>query len=286
MNGSAGPTPQGPGGRVERRSDRYAAGRRYRPEKPGRGVVPALVAVVVVLAVAVLSSPFFAGRSSSSGRPAQNASSVSTTASLPSTASGDALLVVTQDGRPVLAELFHTGNGKRVILGIPGISIFRSADGFSRLAELYGQERPEAVAGSVAAALDVPPTAVAAVEWRGLQSVLSDGAGSPRFPESLDPMGADAGAVAAVLAAASGPGADGRTETPVWWRAAALTGQDAAFRAALDATAGAKSGDAWTGLALPGVMRDYGDGAYFEPDLQVARSILAGAGNQPDGEGR
>ena len=56
MKTPTGPSPRN-GGSVERRSARYGPDHRHDPERPGRSLVAGLIAIVVVVVVAVLSSP-------------------------------------------------------------------------------------------------------------------------------------------------------------------------------------------------------------------------------------
>ncbi len=149
-------TPAGPpsphGESPQRRSARYARDRRRRRERRGRGIVAGVLAIVVVAAVAVLSSPLVPdqwpaetaeeGSATTAAVTASTAVGPSTVAGpgpnvtvstgLPRTSvAGSALLVVTQDGKPALVALFYAGPKGGAVLGMPGVTLFRSGDRFA-----------------------------------------------------------------------------------------------------------------------------------------------------------
>lgn len=223
------PTPGGPGkegaGRRARRSElrsiRHHAGRHHRRDRPVRGIISALAAIVVVVAVMVLWSPLTPeiGPSGQVTGPTTvtTAGSVTTAAATDGTATttnatvtpsaspaGSAVLVVQQGSKAVIVALFHAGRGGGLVLGMPGITLLRSEDRFVELEDAYSPGSPAALAVPIARAFAVPPGAVASIEWGDLRSALGDGAGGAKLPDGLDPKGADAGAVSAVLAATLG----------------------------------------------------------------------------------
>jgi hypothetical protein len=297
-----------PGGyarRSERRSSRRNAERRHRSERLGRGILPALLAIVVVVAVMVLWSPLVpaagespSGRGSTTtvaatvppavpsvtvttGGPAATsgpATTTATTAGAPTSTPGSALLVVKQDGNVALVALFCAGPKGGVVLGLPGITLLRSGDRFVPLAQAYSPDSPAALAQSIAGALAVPLGAVAAIEWSDLRAALASAAVAVNLPEGLDQQGADAGAISAVLAALLN-GGNHAGAAGAWWGQAALQGETDAFRAALAAEIALAAGKPWAGQALTGTVVNYGDGAaYLEPDLQKASGVLSGTG--------
>ena len=186
--------------------------------------------------------------------------------------------MITQDGKTAVVALFLAGPKGGVVLGMPGIMLLRSGDRFVELSQAYSPETPTALAAPVAEALAVPPAAVASIEWSELRAALAAAAGGAALPGGLDPTGADAGAVSAVLAATltkapPGGGADG------WWAQATLQGEADAFRASVQAAIASMGGTAWMGQAIKGTVATYATGeAYLEPDLQAAKAVLAGAG--------
>jgi hypothetical protein len=186
--------------------------------------------------------------------------------------------VVKQDGNVALVALFCAGPKGGVVLGLPGITLLRAGDRFVRLAEAYSPASPAIMAQPVADALAVPLGAVASIEWSDLRAVLAGAAGEVRLPEGLDPQGADAGAVSAVLAALLNAGNDAGA-AGAWWGQAALQGETDAFRAAVAAEVAVAAAKPWAGLALTGTVVDYGAGAtYLEPDLRKAIGVLSGTG--------
>jgi hypothetical protein len=277
------PPPQG-------RSARHRAERRARSGRLARAVLPAFFAIVVVAAVAVLSSPLvptlmsFAATSpatavtpSTSGVAA--AVSTNTTASpTQAAAAGSALLVIQQDGKPAVLALFYAGPKGGAVLAMPGGTLVRSGDRFVLLAQAFSRSDPATLAQPVAAAFSVPKSAVASVEWGALRTAVAQGSQGASPPDSLDPAGANSDAVATALAAAMGGkalsgGAGG------WWQPLTMTGQAEAFRATVAAEAKAAGGAPWTGEALGGQTAEYGDGtSYLEPDIQAARAFLATTG--------
>jgi hypothetical protein len=302
--------PDGPGGydgRSERRSSRHDIGRRHRSDRLGRGILPAFLAIVVVVAVMVLWSPLApelgqspsaqgstttaAATVSSAGPsatvttggplttsgPGTTSGPATTTAiaGTPASTPGSALLVVKQDGNVALVALLCAGAKGGVVLGLPGITLLRSGDRFVRLAQAYSPDSPATLAQPVADALAVPLGAVAAIEWSDLRVALTGAAGDFKLPEGLDPQGADAGAVSAVLAALLNAG-NGAGAAGSWWGQAALTGEVDGFRAAVNAEITSAAGKPWAGQALIGTVVDYGAGAtYLEPDLQKAIGVLS-----------
>ena len=305
---SSGATPQSPGqdgsnaaeSRSERRTARHRAEHVRVPDRLGRGILPAVLAIVVVAAVMWLWSPFApelrtsatAGGPASSGGSATTVAVVTTSAPVststptstspasttpPASPSGSALLVITQDGKAAVVALFVAGSKGGAVLGIPGIALLRSGDRFVELSQSYSPDAPAALAAPVAEALSVPSPAVASVEWSGLRAALA-AAGGTTLPERLDPQGADAGAVSAVLAAAltkapAGGGSDG------WWMRATLQGDADAFRASVGAGLASAGGKPWMGQAVTGSVATYDSGeTYLEPDLQAAKAVVAGTG--------
>ncbi len=238
-----------------------------------------MLAIVVVVAVAVLSSPVvpdpwpaqMANETSST-----TAASTVTTEAVPPAVAGSGLLVVTQNGDTALVALFRAGPNGGVVLGMPGVTLLRSEDRFVRLADAYSPEALDALARPVAGVLGVPEGAVAAIEWSGLGPALAGAVSGGGLPEELDPQGADAGVLAAVLAAALN---EGGSTAAKWWQGVRLAGDADGFRAALEGAALAAAGSGWTGLALTGDLVEYAAGsAYWEPDVQAARTALAGTG--------
>jgi hypothetical protein len=275
---------RGPGGyvrRTERRSARRRDERRSRSDRPGRGMLAALVAIVVVVAVAVLWSPLVPevghGLPAQGGASTTAATTASTVPSAP--APGSALLVVKQDGKVTFVALFYAGPKGGIVLGMPGITLLRSGARFVPLAQAYSPESPAALATPVADALAVPPGAVASIEWRELRTILAGAAGDVKLPEGLDPRGADAGGVSAVLAATLGRGeATGGAAGP-WWEQAAIEGEADGFHSAMAAALASAAGRAWVGQVLTGTLVEYGAGeTYLEPDLQAAKGVLSGTG--------
>ena len=267
--------------RSERRSARHTAERRYRSDRPARGILPAvLVIVVVIAAMAVSTSSGGLAATVTTGPATTFGPATMTTATGPPSASapGSALLVVKQDGNVALVALFCVGPKGGVILGLPGITLLRFGDRFVRLAQAYSPESPATLAEPVADALAVPLGAVASVEWSDLRAVLAGAASDIKLPEGLDQQGADAGAVSAVLAALlSGGGGDAGAGG--WWARAAIQGEADGFRAAVAAELALAAGKPWAGLALTGTVVGYDTGAtYLEPDLQKAISVLSGTG--------
>jgi hypothetical protein len=283
----SGPAPDGAGPgppdgydrRSERRTSRHNAERRHRSERLGRGILPAFLAMVVVVAVMVLWSPLApdSGQSPSRGSTttiAATGSSAGPSASTP----GSALLVVNQDGNVALVALFCAGPKGGLVLGLPGITLLRSGDRFMALAQAYVRDSPATLAQPVADALAVPLGAVAAIEWSDLRAALAGAAGGAELPEGLDPEGADAGAVSAVLAALLN-GSNGAGAAGAWWGQAALAGEVDGFRNAVAAEIALAAGNPWAGQALTGAVVHYGAGAaYLEPDLQKAAGVLTGRG--------
>ena len=256
---------------------RHRAEHTDRSERLGRGILPAVLAIVIVVAVMWVWSPFApeietsttAGGPASAGGPATTVATVSTSVPVSTSApspSGSALLVITQDGRAVVVALFVGGPKGGVVLVMPGITLLRSGDRFVELSQAYSADAPASLAAPVAEALAVPSAAVAAA------------AGDATLPERLDAQGADAGAVSAVLAASlakapAGGGAGG------WWAQAALQGEAGAFRASLEAAVTSTAGKVWMGQAITGFVAAYDTGgSYLEPDLQAAKAALAGTG--------
>jgi hypothetical protein len=162
---------------------------------------------------------------------------------------------------------------------MPGITLLRSEDRFVELADADSAGSPIAVAAIIARAFAVPPGAVASIEWSDLRSALGAGAGGAKLPEGLDPQGADAGAVSAVLAATLSGAQAAAVAAGAWWGQAALNGEADGFRAAVTAAIASAAGKTWAGRALTGTVVQYSPGkAYFEPDVQTAISLLAGGG--------
>jgi hypothetical protein len=309
-NVPAGPAPAAPGQdasdgygrRSERRTARHRAERSHRSERLGRGILPALAAIIVVVAVMWLWSPFApdlqtsttVGGPATTGGPGATSAAVPTSgpvttsaavATSPSTTappagpSGSALLVITQDGKATVVALFLAGPKGGVVLGMPGITLLRSGDGFVQLAQAYSPDSAAALAAPVAEALAVPSAAVASIEWTGLRAALAAAAGDTKLPEGLDPQGADAGAVSAVIAATLNKAQAGGAATAGWWGQATLQGQVDAFRASVNAAIVSAGGKPWVGQAITGSVATYGTGeTYLEPDLQAAKGLLAGTG--------
>jgi hypothetical protein len=178
-----------------------------------------------------------------------------------------------------LVALFYAGPKGGIVLGMPGITLLRSGSRFVRLAQAYSPESPAALATPVADALAVPNGAVASIEWSALRTVLAGGAGNVKLPEALDPQGADAGAVSAVLAATLSRGDAKGGAAGAWWAQPSLEGEADGFHAALAAALASAAGKAWVGQALTGTVVEYDAGAaYLEPDLQGAKGLLSGTG--------
>jgi hypothetical protein len=244
--------------------------------------VPSLLAIAVVVAVAVLSSPLVPSVTQAESSPTTavgaSASVTTTTTAPPAAAPGSALLVVQQDGKLVMAALLCAGPKGAVVLGLPGVTLLRSGDGFVVLADAFSASDPATLSGPITEAFGVPTSAVAAVEWSGLKGSLAGSAVGSRLPDTLDARGSDAGPVAAVLATALRGAAAGQAASAGWWRAD-LTGQEEAFQAAVAAEMRAVGGSPWTGQVLEGQMVDSGNGtSYLEPDIQKAREILQATG--------
>jgi hypothetical protein len=251
----------------------------HKPEPSGRSLAVGLAVIVVAVAVAVLSSPLVgdlwpAGSATDTG--STGASGAPTTVVSQTPAAGSGLLVVTQEGKVALVALLYAGPKGGAILGMPGVTLLRSGDRFVRLADVYSPDAFRAVAGPIASMLGVPEGAVAAVEWRGLRVKVAGAVAGGELPEVLDPQGADAGAVAAVLAITlTAGGAVGSG----WWQSEEMTGDADGFRAALEAAAASADGHGWTGRVLTGGLVEYAAGsAYLEPDVGAAKASLAGAG--------
>jgi hypothetical protein len=188
------------------------------------------------------------------------------------TPSGNALLVIEQDGAAVALALVSAGQNGGVVLGLPGVMLLRSGDRFAQLAQLYGQHQQQAVVGAVADALAVPVGAVASVDWVDLRVALTN-EGIERLPPlHLDAKDGDTAAIAEALAAAfskrwAGAGA------PLW-NELSLAGDADRFRAAAGAALLAAEGTGWTGNAVIGTLVQNAELIYLEPDIKTARSVL------------
>lgn len=290
MSGPGDPLPSGYGGGAERRSVRYGRERRPRPERPLRVIVAAFLTVVVVTAVAVLSSPLV-----SSGRTVTVSTDVAagvTTGPMPTTGAsgsvpgsdpgsgpgeqprGSSLLVIQQDGKPALLVLLCAGPDGGAVLGLPAATLLRSGDRFVVLADAYSPADPDNVARLVSGAFRVPLSAMASVEWSALRSVLASGPLAEALPESLDPLGSGAGSVVGSL----GPLAK-KEPAAGWLQGHTSAGQGEAFSAALAAGIQTAGDKAWTGMALEGLAVEYADGSwYLEPHIRHALDLLAETG--------
>lgn len=258
---------------------RHHAGRKHRSDRPVRGIISALAAIVVVVAVMVLWSPL-TGSVTTTSPTVGPATTMNTTATaLSASPAGSAILVVRQGGKAAIVALFCAGQGGGLVLGMPGITLLRSEDRFVELADAYSPGSPPAVATPIARAFAVPPGAVASIEWSDLRSALGDGAGGAKLPAGLDPKGADAGAVSAVLAATLSGAQAAAGAAGAWWGQAALEGEADGFRAAVTAAVVSTAGETWAGGALTGAVVEYSPGkTYLEPDVQTAISLLARGG--------
>lgn len=290
MNLALGHRPQGHVPPPRGRSERRRAERRARSGRLARAVVPALFAIVVAVAVAVLSSPLAPALTSFAAAPPTTAvtpstsgaaAAVSTSTTAPpaqATAAGSALLVIQLGGRPAVLALFYTGPKGGAVLAMPGATLVRSGDRFVLLAQAFSPSDPTALAQPVAAVFSVPKSVVASIEWGALRAALAPGSPGTALPDTLDAAGTDSGAVAIALAAAMG----GKTQSASaggWWQPLAMAGQAEAFRATLAAEAKAAGGLSWTGKALGGQTAEDDDGtSYLEPDIQAARAFLAATG--------
>ena len=132
------------------------------------------------------------------------------------------------------------------------------------------------LARPVAGVLAVPEGAVASIEWSG-SAAGAGRSGSERgeLPEELDPQGADAGAVAAVLAAASSEARQRRRRLVAeratgWGRRRLPRGVGGLRRSRRPAAVG-------PARPSPAILSSTQHGsAYLEPDVQAARTALAG----------
>jgi hypothetical protein len=171
--------------------------------------------------------------------------------------------------------LLISGSAKAgVVVGMPGITLLKSGDRFTLLADLFTSDAPDP-ASAPAEAFARTLGAVASIDWTGLRSALASAPGGDKMPELLDPKGADAGVLAAVLAASFSSAANGAGGTP-WWESAALGSNADAFRKVLASARQATVNGDWRGQALPGELVEYEPGAwYFAPDPQAIQNLLA-----------
>ena len=262
--------------RSQRRLVRRQAQRRRRSGRIFLAVAPA-AAVIAIIAVLfpLLASPgqgeeaggVTTGPVAASGATATTAASISV-----ATPPGNALLVIEQDGAAVALALVSAGQNGGVVLGLPGVMLLRSGDRFAQLAQLYGQDQHQAVAGAVADALAVPVGAVASVDWVDLRVALTNEGIEPLPPLQLDAKDGRTATIAEALAAAfskreAGAGA------PLW-NELSLAGDVDRFRAAAGAALLAAEGTGWTGHAVIGTLVQNAELVYLEPDIKTARSVL------------
>ncbi len=259
--------------------------------------------VIVVAAVVVLSSPLADGwwPAVSDARTAQTTVAPTTLAETASTQTstiaptstteagsagpvdGAALLVVLQGGSPAVFALVSGGPDRGVVLGMPSVTLLRVGDRFERLADVYTS--PDDLSGpeqAVSDVLDASIAAVASIEWSDLRQAVTGAVGGSGLPEELDGQGADAGAVAAVLAGALSAQHAGSVAAGGWLADAHVGGDRDAFLASLEAESASMTAGGWEGQAITGRHVEYAPGAaYLEPDVQAAKSILAGTSARP-----
>lgn len=195
----------------------------------------------------------------------------------PAFASGavSGLLLVNHGGTMVVAALVHARPDNGVVLGLPGSTLLRSGDAFSRLEDLGGPAGGAALAKAVGDALEMPIGGVASVDWAGLRALMAN-AGVKDLPSDR----LEAGSVAAaqvVAALASFLTRAGSEAEGVDWDAAALGGDPAGFTLIIKNALAITRGAAWMGRVLEGEVVKGGGVTYLEPDVQKARDLLVGA---------
>jgi hypothetical protein len=275
----------------ERRSIRHQAERRRRTATlfslfaPGAALVLVLALLFPLLASPGATGDPGAGESySATLAPKATPGSPQTTpdsgppnlGELPAGSSASALLVVEQQGVPVGLTLIGAGDGGGVVLAIPGLTLLRSGDRFTRVSSLYSADQPRAVALAVGDALGLPVAAVVSVDWDALQEGLT-AAGVELLPavrpEAPEQMSAQlAVAVAALLDESAVE--DGQTP----WTRLPLSGDSDAFRAEVSLALAMAKDKGWAAHAVPGTLVDRPEGAYFEADVRSANKLLAASG--------
>lgn len=260
------PTPRTPPrqyrSRLERRTYRRAQRARKKKTRLAltTGLVVVIVAVVVVLVLLVGGGPK-EGVYTPAGVPAEE---------------GDAglILVIEQEGEAPAVVLIQPRNGRGVVLGMSGLTLLKTSDGFRTLSELHLSGQDAALAAAVAEALAVRIAAVASVEWSQLRSEIEKVPGTELPPVHLTGQPGEAVQVAQATVAVLGA-AIGGSGAEVWMQLP-LEGEADDFCTEIQAVArGVPAGD-WEAAELTGRLVKGEGFVYLEPDVMAAKLLLDG----------
>ena len=224
-----------------------------------------IIAVVVVLLI-VLGS-----RAENSGGTSADTTSADGQAA--SQARSSILAIQQEDAVPAFVLLVRTGSGG-VALGLPGMTLVKTPEGFKTLSELYAAEKTDALLAGLNSDLGTDAASLTSIKWPDLLEALEKAGSAETWAEVIDddPEGAmeAAGALLSMLgASASSPGSGS-------WGDLQISGDAAALRSFVDMIASSIAGGVWTKAVLPGKVTESLDVTFYEPDVASAKSLLMG----------
>jgi hypothetical protein len=256
--------------RSERRSARRAARRRKAMTRLSYVAGPVVVLILVVVAfLTFLGWPDNTKPTESTG---------STLAANP--ADGSGLLVIEQGDVASVVVLLHPRGEGGAVLGMPGMTLIKTAGAeFKTLSDLHRSGQDEALGSALAEALGVRTGAIASVQWSALRDAMTQAGVDDLPPVELTLRDVNTDEVARGVMALAGAG-NSANGAAIWERLA-LAGDASGFRGAVKVAAPLISTGAWTGVALPGRVVEGAEFEYLEPDVELAKTLLAGTAQRP-----
>lgn len=249
--------------RSERRALRGAARRRKTRAKLWLVAGPAIVVIAVVVTLLVL----LGGPDDQVG-----GAGVTTTLAVAPDGGGD-LLVIEQDSNAALFVLVQSEEESGLALGLPGITLLKSADGFLTLTELQAAGDSQTLLATLAQELGVRAGVTASVSWPELREALST-AGIDQLPaEKLAGLEEEVRQITSGLAELL---SGGESVTAGVWERLQLRGDSAQFRRDMGMAALSVAPTGWTSGALTGRLVQGEGFVYLEPDVDQVEILLAG----------
>jgi hypothetical protein len=255
--------------RSERRSARRASRRRKAMTRLSYAAGPVVVVTLVVVALLTFL-----------GWPENKKATDSTASTLAAApVDGSGLLIIEQDDAVPTVVLLHPRGEDGLVLAMPGMTLLKTAGAeFKTLADLHASGQDEALGKALTEALGVRTGAMASVRWSELRDAMIQAGVDDLPPAELVPRDGGTDQVARGIMALVGAGSS--ASGAAIWEQLELKGDAPGFRAAVMVVAPLISTGAWTGAALSGRLVE-GAVEYLEPDVERAKTLLAGTAGRP-----
>lgn len=258
------------GSRSQRRSARRKAKRRKRARRFYAAVLPVFVVVIAVVALLIV----LGGRAEETKQTKPEPSAADAGGA---TAMAAVLGIRQRDGLPALVLLARSKAGGGVALGMPGMTIIKTDDGFKTLSELYEADKIQPLLTGLNTALGTQAAGLAVVQWADILRSLEQVGSTQQWRATIEDDVGGAGEAARAVAMFVGA----LVSSPGLWDGVSSSGQSDWMHSFMTAIAPALAHGEWIEAVLPGTLKESAAATFFEPNVAAARGVLAGKANAP-----